>query len=174
MSYLLIKNDSFVRRIGGEQIDWDATHSCSADALTNDEKLSFGVVTVFNTPQPTFDRLSQNCVEIGPALINGVWTQQWVVLRANAVEIERRGVDAVQQHLDAVAAARGYDGILSACTYAVDTHPTFKSEGQACVNWRGAVWASCYQILAEVQAGTRTAPTEQELIALLPAIVWPV
>ena len=82
-------------------------------------------------------------------------------------------INAVQKHLDETAKTRGYDGILSACTYATDTNPTFSAEGQACVSWRSAVWAKCYQIMAEVMAGTRPTPTESELIALLPVIIWP-
>lgn len=80
---------------------------------------------------------------------------------------------AVQGHLDATAKARGYDGILSACTYATDTHPPFANEGRAAVDWRGAVWRRCYEVMGEVQTGQRPVPTDEELIALLPAMVWP-
>lgn len=80
---------------------------------------------------------------------------------------------AVQKHLDDTAKTHGYDGILSACTYATDTHPPFQAEGQTCVNWRGAVWAACYQIMAAVQAGTHAVPTAESLIAELPSMVWP-
>lgn len=37
--------------------------------------------------------------------------------------------------------------------------------------WRSAVWARGYEILAQVQAGERTIPTEAELIAELPELV---
>lgn len=74
---------------------------------------------------------------------------------------------AVQAHLDAGAQAKGYDNILSACSYAGYTNP-FQTEGQSFVVWRGAVWAYCYEQLALVKAGTRTAPTVEELIAELP------
>lgn len=80
---------------------------------------------------------------------------------------------AVQQHLDDTARTRGYDGILSACTYATDTHLPFQAEGQACVTWRGSVWTACYAIMAQVQAGTHPMPTAASLIAELPAMVWP-
>lgn len=80
---------------------------------------------------------------------------------------------AVQTHLDATARTRNYDGILSLCSYAASTSPVFGPEGLAGVAWRDAVWASCYAILAEVQAGNRTVPTAAELLAELPAMVWP-
>jgi hypothetical protein len=35
------------------------------------------------------------------------------------------------------------------------------------------VWAKCYDLLAQVQAGTLAQPTVTELLAMLPAITWP-
>lgn len=80
---------------------------------------------------------------------------------------------AVQQRLDDFAMTRGYDGILSAATYATSTVPTFATEGQYAVQVRDATWAKCYEILAEVEAGTRPVPTLEELTAELPVMTWP-
>jgi len=81
--------------------------------------------------------------------------------------------DAMQSHLDTTAQERGYDGILSLCSYATSANPRFGPEGQAGVSLRDAVWAYGYQIIAEVQAGTRPVPSAAELVAALPSIVWP-
>lgn len=81
---------------------------------------------------------------------------------------------AVQAHLDAEARTRNYDGILSACTYATSTNSRFAAEGQACVQWRDACWDTCYAVMAAVQAGQRSIPTPEQLIAELPPMVWPV
>jgi len=79
----------------------------------------------------------------------------------------------VQAHMDAKARERNYDNILSLCTYAPSPNTKFAAEGQAGAEWRDAVWATCYEILADVQDGKRTAPTAEQLIAELPAFVWP-
>lgn len=76
----------------------------------------------------------------------------------------------VQLHLDSVARQKNYDGILSACTYCTSTNAQFAAEGQACVEWRDAVWSACYAIMAEVKAGSRAIPTD--IISELPAGPW--
>lgn len=79
----------------------------------------------------------------------------------------------VQQHLDNFARTRGYDNILSACTYATSVNPKFAAEGQYAVEARDATWAKCYEILAAVEAGSRPIPTLDELLAELPVLTWP-
>lgn len=91
-------------------------------------------------------------------------------------QIRAQRAGAVQLHMDATAMTYGYDSIASAVTYADEPAvPRFQAEGQAFRRWRSLVWAACYQVLAEVEAGQRAVPTESELLALLPAldIVYP-
>lgn len=80
---------------------------------------------------------------------------------------------AIQQRLDDFAKTRGYDGVLSACTYATSTVAKFQAEGQYCVDARDATWSTCYAILGAVQAGTRPMPTLAEIEAELPVLEWP-
>lgn len=79
----------------------------------------------------------------------------------------------VQIRLDSVAQQRGYDGILSACTYVASAVPRFKAEAEAAVAWRDAVWSKCYEILAQAQAGERAVPSLGEVLQELPQIQWP-
>lgn len=86
-------------------------------------------------------------------------------------QIQKDLTDAVQRHLDNVAKTRGYDGILSACSYAAHPNP-FQSEGIAALNWRAAVWVQCYQVLDAVKSGAIEIPTAEQLVAGLPPINW--
>ncbi|WP_456403223.1 hypothetical protein [Hydrogenimonas sp.] len=79
---------------------------------------------------------------------------------------------AIQATLDKEARAKGYDSILSACSYAGYTNP-FQAEGQAFIQWRGSVWKYCYDQLAEIEAGNRSEPTLDEFLGELPAYVPP-
>lgn len=78
----------------------------------------------------------------------------------------------VQNHLDAWARERGYESILSLCTYATSTIPKFQQEGQKGIQVRDACWEYGYQLLADVQAGLKDVPTEEELLADLPIEEW--
>lgn len=81
---------------------------------------------------------------------------------------------AVQLHLDTAAKQAGYDNLQSAVTYAEEPAVSkFQAEGQAFRAWRSLVWARCYELLAEVQAGEREPLTAAEVIAELPALSLP-
>jgi len=81
---------------------------------------------------------------------------------------------ATQQRLDDFARTRNYDGILSLCTYATSTVPKFQAEGQYGVTARDATWAKLYEMLAEVEAGTRPMPNGYaDVEPELPVLEWP-
>jgi len=88
-------------------------------------------------------------------------------------EIQKQFTDAIQGRLDAFAQTRGYDGILSAASYATSTIPQFRAEGQYAVEARDLTWANGYEILGAVLAGERPMPTIEEVFAELPDLAWP-
>lgn len=90
-------------------------------------------------------------------------------------QVEAMFVSAIQQRLDSFARTRNYDGILSACTYASSTVARFQAEGQFAVALRDQTWAAAYDLLMQVQAGTRPMPEGiSDIEPDLPALEWPV
>jgi hypothetical protein len=80
---------------------------------------------------------------------------------------------AIQKRLDDFAQTRGYDGIMSAATYATSAMPNFRAEGQYAVEARDVTWATGYAIMNTVLAGERPMPTLDEVFAELPVLAWP-
>jgi muconolactone delta-isomerase len=83
-------------------------------------------------------------------------------------------VAIVQAFMDAKARALNYDDMASAVSYAEEPAvPKFQAEGQALRAWRSLVWQTCYSIFDEVKAGARSVPSDEELLAALPALSLP-
>lgn len=78
----------------------------------------------------------------------------------------------VQEYMDEAARLKGYDSILSAVSYAGYAN-AFQAEAITFAVWRSECWTHCYQVLADVKAGTRTAPTKDELLAELSTLATP-
>lgn len=62
----------------------------------------YGVMSVALVPQPAFDPITQDLVELTPALMEGLWTQVWGVVDVSPEEVQRRQ----QQYLDNQKALR--------------------------------------------------------------------
>lgn len=87
-------------------------------------------------------------------------------------DISKQFSDAIQTYMDDAARGRGYDNILSACSYAYPGN-TFQAESESFVVWRSAVWNYCYGELQKVKDGTRTMPTVEQIISELPERILP-
>lgn len=121
--------------------------------------------------------LEPNSTFVEPVFKDGyicVWNgSEWVCKEPpTAEEIQLKLTQLVQIFMDVKVQERGYDSILSACSYVDTGIERFDREGELCRVWRSAVWNKCYEILAEVQSGKRDVPTEEELIEMLPKLEW--
>ncbi len=109
---------------------------------------------------------------IGDRFVNGGFIRNEIP--PTPEEIIKIFTDAIQLRLDEFARTRSYDSILSACTYATSTISKFRAEGLYCVQARDATWGALYQILSDVDAGIRPAPSGyQEIEPELPDLSWP-
>lgn len=106
-------------------------------------------------------------------LFNGTTFTAPVILPKTSEEIKQEITNTTSLRLDSFAKTRNYDSILSACTYATSSVPQFAQEGQYCVTMRDATWGKLYQIMQEVEAGTRPMLTGYaDIEAELPVLDW--
>jgi hypothetical protein len=156
----------------------DAADSCGADIVLEGSK-----------PQCEF--WWQHVIDDGVEQINGQWYTKYIAGPVFATQADQDAyvaqktveknqalqasvVEQTQARLDTFAATRNYAGILSLCTYATSTNAKFQAEGQYGVEARDETWAKLYEILAEVEAGTRPVPIGYaEIEPELPVLVWP-
>lgn len=93
-----------------------------------------------------------------------------VLRAAKALQAQLEAV--VQSYMDSQAKARGYDDLRASISYRGDANVTWAHEADVFFAWRSSVWTTCLSVMNDVQAGKRVVPTEAELIALLPALVF--
>ena len=131
-----------------------------------------GLITVALTARP-----DETLVIVSGYHIDENYAQVWDTTPKSPEQIAAELVGAVQasvqKRLDEFARTREYDGILSACTYATSAVERFKGDADYCVGARDATWATCYTIMADVQAGHRALPTVAEVMSELPPLEWP-
>lgn len=89
-------------------------------------------------------------------------------------ELFEQARQLVEDHVNQVARTRRYTDAVSCASYVASTNATWSAEASVFVAWRDAVWALVYGLEDKALAGEiGTVPTADELIAGLPAIVWP-
>jgi hypothetical protein len=104
-----------------------------------------------------------------------------LILKAKQAEIVQVKVNlekAIDRHIDRVAKDKGYgrEGLSpsAACLGYASFTSNYQTEAIAYGEWIASLWPVVYQIMQEVEAGTRDIPTAEELIAEMPEMLWPV
>ena len=133
------------------------------------------VTDKWNTETGEAEESHEEFTAYPPVIVDDGAVFEWVEVVPTpaeiALQIQTELTNAVQAHLDNTAKLKGYDGILSATSYAaLPVGEPFQSEGVQYALWRSAVWVRCYEVLAGVQDGTREIPTADELLAELPEL----
>jgi hypothetical protein len=79
---------------------------------------------------------------------------------------------ALDNHINQVAKAKGYDNRIS-CALRAGYDSPWKAEGDAFAKWMDACYTAAYQIMTDVADGKRQIPTINEMLAEMPVMVWP-
>jgi hypothetical protein len=179
--YIKTLNGAYEKPYSIGQLRKDNPNTSFPKYPTDELLAEWNVYPLTSSSQPPYNPATEKVVDDTPVNQNGRWTQVWRVVPLTADEIASKLKDLqdnivsqTQQRLDEFAQTRGYDGVLSLCTYATSANTKFRQEGQYGVEARDATWSKLYEILAEVEAGTRPVPSSYaDIENELPALVWP-
>ena len=150
--------------------------------ITDESIIDSGYALLYSDIAKPTPSLYQKLVSASAQVIAGKYQEIWIVedmtsdeILAVDARIQRDIINTTQCRLDAFAQSRGYDGIMSACTYSDSSIPAFSTEGKYAVVARDTTWAALYTLLAEVEAGVKPKPTGYaDVEAILPILTWPV
>lgn len=87
-------------------------------------------------------------------------------------DIEAHYITVLENYFDSKAKERKYDNRYT-CSLRAGYAGPFQAEGIAFATWMDNCNAFGYQLMETVKNGIRMLPTEEELISLLPELVWP-
>lgn len=97
-----------------------------------------------------------------------VYKVSYKIVSKNLEELTALFKEKTQQLLDAKAREKGYDDILSACSYAGYDND-FKAEGEAFGIWRAKVWKYGYGLLNAIAEGKHKMPKSfDEILTEMP------
>ena len=140
---------------------------------------------VFQAPAPAYDVISQGVRETAPILTDkGNYEQQWEVYdltleQAAANQAAKNQAliaqydAALEKHLDSTAQVKRYTNRIT-CAVRAGYPNQWQAEGAAFGTWMDTCNGLGYQMLAEIEAGTRPMfNSVEEFIAEMPPMVWP-
>lgn len=172
--YLILNDDSTVKEAvpSHKNIEWDSTHFCRPDKLTEEEAAMFRVVYLNDPVKPSCDPLTEEAVHTGYHQEVGGWHWTFEVRpltpEVAASNVQQAVATAIQELLDSTARQPPgrYDSIHTACGWA-DKFP----DAAAIRDWGAACWVKAGEIEAAVTSGTRPLPSVAEVLAEMPAFV---
>ena len=155
--------------------------------LTDEILLPFNCINLIYPIKPEVLR-SQKVIDGGNININNLWQVKWVIVDKTPEEyqealklFEEEVTINTQKRLDDFAATKGYDGILSVCTYAgneLDAENTIEldiiREGNYAVRARCRTWSVLISYLNDVKKAIKPlVNTWAEIEQMLPELKWP-
>ena len=103
--------------------------------------------------------------------INGKEVNKEDFLKATPEEIQNEFIAKIQTRLDDFVRTRGYDNMLSACTYANSNIPQFATEGNKAIGLRDLTWSKSYELLDNA-ISSKNIPSWESFEAQLPELSW--
>ena len=135
--------------------------------LTEEELKELGYLKVIYKDCPTNTDEFKKVVQISEVK-DDVYVISYEIVNKNLDELTALFKEKTQELLDAKAREKGYDDILSACSYAGYDND-FRAEGESFGIWRARVWKYGYALLNAIAEGKHKLPKSfDEILAEMP------
>ena len=121
--------------------------------------INISLWTVPNEPQPTNEQL----------MAWGESNQREVNLY---IQSELCGPQ-IQDLIELTAKNKGFVDAVTCASYINSTNTTWHSDASCFISWRDATWNYAYTLYATLSGNDEPIPSIEEVIAGVPAIVWP-
>lgn len=137
--------------------------------LTEEELKELGYLKAIYEEYPTNTDEFKKVVQISEVK-DDTYAISYEIVSKNLEELTALFKEKTQELLDAKARERGYDDILSACSYAGYDND-FRAEGEAFGIWRAKVWKYGYGLLNAIAEGKHKMPKSfDEILAEMPTL----
>ena len=137
--------------------------------LTEEELKELGYLKAIYKDYPTNTDEFKKVVQISEVK-GDTYVTSYEIVSKNLEELTALFKEKTQELLDAKAREKGYDDILSACSYA-GCDNDFRAEGEAFGIWRAKVWKYGYGLLNAIAEGKHKMPKSfDEILAEMPTL----
>lgn len=137
--------------------------------LTEEELKELGYLKVIYEDYPTNTDEFKKAVQ-SSEVKDDTYVISYEIVSKNLEELTALFKEKTQQLLDAKARDKGYDDILSACSYAGYDND-FRAEGEAFGIWRAKVWKYGYGLLNAIAEGKHKMPKSfDEILTEMPTL----
>jgi hypothetical protein len=178
--YIKVKNGKPVN-YSVEQLRRDNSNISFPAELNERALADYNVFYLNEVDKPKFDPSKEEIVELEPINSNGKWFQAWGVKKLSTeqsneyfIKISKEISTSLQQLLDHFAKTRGYDSMVSACSYKDSLVKKFATEAKHCIFIRDSAWSKFEEIMADAKAKKRPLPKNlEEIQKEMPSLTWP-
>lgn len=137
--------------------------------LTEEELKELGYLKVIYKDYPTNTDEFKKAVQSSEVKGN-TYVISYKIVSKNLEELTALFKEKTQELLDTKAREKGYDDILSACSYAGYDND-FRAEGEAFGIWRAKVWKYGYGLLNAIAEGKHKMPKSfDEILTEMPTL----
>ena len=137
--------------------------------LAEEELKELGYLKVIYEDYPTNTDEFKKVVQFSEVK-GGTYVISYEIVSKNLEELTALFKEKTQELLDAKAREKGYDDILSACSYAGYDND-FRAEGEAFGIWRAKVWKYGYGLLNAIAEGKHKMPKSfDEILVEMPTL----